>query len=144
MADAFRERLNRLFEVVHPPDRGPYSNQEVAKLLRERGIGTLSHVYLWQLRTGRRDNPTKRHLEALAEFFGVPVAYFFDGETAVKVESELEFVRQLRNSGVQRVASRVAGLSPKMMEQILASIEHIREQEGLHQDTTGESTGEES
>lgn len=123
------ERLNRLFELVHPPDRGPYTNQEVAELLRERGGLTLSHVYLWQLRTGRRSNPTRRYLEALAEFFGVPVAYFFEDATAVKVESELELVRRMRESGVQRVAARVAGLSPQSVDQVLAFIEQIREQE---------------
>ncbi|MFI7243646.1 XRE family transcriptional regulator [Streptomyces qinglanensis] len=130
-ADAFSERLNRLFEMVHPPDRGPYTNQEVAALLRERGGPTLSHVYLWQLRTGRRDNPTRRHLEGLAEFFGVPVAYFFDEDTALRVSEELAFVRRMRESGVQRVAARAAGLSPRSMEQVLATIEHIREREGL-------------
>jgi ESX-1-secreted protein regulator len=140
--DAFAERLNRLFDTVHPPDRGPYTNQEVAKLLRERGGPTLSHVYLWQLRTGRRDNPTRRHLEALAGFFGVPVAYFFDDDTAAKVASELEFVQQLRENKVQRVAARVAGLSPQSMEQILAAIEHIREQEGMGTAVTDESADE--
>ncbi|WP_245694343.1 helix-turn-helix domain-containing protein [Streptomyces abyssalis] len=117
--------------MVHPPDRGPYTNQEVAALLRERGGPTLSHVYLWQLRTGRRDNPTRRHLEGLAEFFGVPVAYFFDEGTALKVSEELEIIRRIRDSGVQRVAARAAGLSPQSVEQVLATIEHIREKEGL-------------
>jgi transcriptional regulator with XRE-family HTH domain len=129
--DAFGERLNRLFEAVHPPDRGPYTNQEVAALLRERGGPTLSHVYLWQLRTGRRDNPTRRHIEGLAQFFGVPVAYFFDDDTAAKVSEELEIIRRMRESGVQRVAARTAGLSPRSVEQVLATIEHIRRQEGL-------------
>ncbi|SBW22900.1 hypothetical protein FDG2_3287 [Candidatus Protofrankia californiensis] len=129
--DEFSKRLNGLFALVHPPDRGPYTNQEVARLLRERGGPALSHVYLWQLRTGQRDNPTRRHLQALAEFFGVPVAYFFDSDTVTKIESELEFVRQLRERGVQRVALRTVGLSPQGINQILAAIEHIREQEGL-------------
>jgi len=136
--DEFRERLNRLFAIVHPPDRGPYTNQEVARLLRERGGPTLSHVYLWQLRTGQRDNPTRRHLQALAEFFGVPVAYFFDSDTVTKIDAELEFVRQLRERGVQRVALRTAGLSPQGIDQLLAAIEHIRGQEGLPSGSVGE------
>ncbi|ARE78758.1 regulator [Streptomyces sp. Sge12] len=132
--EAFRERLDRLFETVHPPGRGPYSNKEVAQLLQERGGPGLSHVYLWQLRTGRRDNPTRRHLEALAEFFGVPVAYFFDDDTAGRIDAELDLVRQLRDSGVKRVATRVAGLSPASMEQILAAVEQLRMKEGLASD----------
>ncbi len=90
---------------------------------------------MWQLRTGRRDNPTRRHLEGLAEFFGVPVAYFFDEDTALRVSEELAFVRRIRESGVQRVAARAAGLSPRSMEQVLATIEHIREREGLDPDS---------
>lgn len=141
-ADAFAERLDKLFEVVHPPGRGPYSNQEVARLLHDRGGPTLSHVYLWQLRTGRRDNPTRRHLEALAEFFGVPIAYFFDDGAAATVQAELEFIQQLRESGVRRVAMRAAGLSPESVQQVLALIEDMREQEALRPDSTGRSEGE--
>ncbi|MFI7102812.1 helix-turn-helix domain-containing protein [Streptomyces sp. NPDC050161] len=140
--DAFGGRLNRLFEEVHPPDRGPYTNQEVARMLVDRGGPTLSHVYLWQLRTGRRDNPTRRHLETLAKFFGVPVSYFFDDDVAAKVEGELGFVRQLRECGVRRVATRVAGLSPQSVEQVLDTIEHIREREGLCPGPAGERTDE--
>ena len=76
------DRLNRLFDTVHPPDRGPYSNAEVAELMEKRGLGKLSGQYLWLLRTGQRDNPTKRHLEALAGFFGVDPAYWFDDAVA--------------------------------------------------------------
>ncbi|MCX4750491.1 XRE family transcriptional regulator [Kitasatospora sp. NBC_01287] len=131
MARTLQERLNALFETVHPPDRGPYSNHEVAALLRERDGASLSHVYLWQLRTGRRDNPTRRHLEALASFFGVPAAYFFDDGTADRVAGELAFVSELRSSGVRRVATRVAGLSPQSLAQVLATVEQLRAQEGL-------------
>lgn len=135
----FGERLNRLFAMVHPPGRGPYTNQEVARLLRERGGPGLSHVYLWQLRTGQRDNPTRRHLQVLADFFGVPVAYFFDAETAAKVGTELELIRELRERGVQRVAFRMVGLSPQGIEEILAVIDRVCEQEGLTAEPAGES-----
>ncbi|MGE7438184.1 MULTISPECIES: helix-turn-helix domain-containing protein [Kitasatospora] len=140
LTGTFEERLNALFETVHPPDRGPYSNHEVADMLRERGSTSVSHVYLWQLRTGRRDNPTRRHLEALATFFGVPVAYFFDDSTADRVTTELALVRRLRESGVQRVAMRVAGLSPQSLDQVLATVEQLRAQEGLTSCAADEET----
>lgn len=70
------EKLNELFRTVHPPDRGAYSNEEVAAEIR-RGGESMSATYLWLLRRGERANPTMRHLQALAGFFGVSPAYFF-------------------------------------------------------------------
>ncbi|MDI3405824.1 helix-turn-helix domain-containing protein [Streptomyces sp. B-S-A6] len=125
-------RLDHLFEVIRPAGRTrPYSNDEVAALLQEQGGPTVSGTYLWQLRTGRRDNPTKRHLEALADFFGVPVAYFFDADVARRVGSDLETLLRLREAGVQSVALRAVGLSPKSMDAVLAMIDRVRELEGL-------------
>lgn len=125
------DRINHLFEVIHPAGRKPYSNDEVAARLAEQGGPTVSGTYLWQLRTGRRDNPTKRHLEALADFFGVPAAYFFDADVARKVDSDLDTLRRLREAGVQNVALRAVGLSPKSMDAVLAMIDRVRELEGL-------------
>ena len=75
-SDARRERLadrlDRLFRTVHPKDRGPYTPAELAETVNEAaGERVISSTYVWQLRTGRRDNPTQRHLSALAAFFGV-------------------------------------------------------------------------
>lgn len=71
-------RIDHLIATVHPAGRGPYSYQEVADGIRAQGGPTISAQYLNQLHRGRRDNPTKQHLEALARYFGVPVGYFFD------------------------------------------------------------------
>ena len=38
------------------------------------GERVISSTYVWQLRTGRRDNPTQKHLSALGAFFGVSPA----------------------------------------------------------------------
>ncbi|MEU0843946.1 helix-turn-helix domain-containing protein [Streptomyces sp. NPDC005962] len=127
-------RINRLFEIVHPADRGPFSNAEVAARLQEAGGETVSGTYLWQLRNGKRDNPTKRHLEALATFFGVPVSYFFDDGAAAQVDQELATIRNMRDAGVERVALRAVGLSGKSMEAVVAMIERVRELEGLPSD----------
>ena len=73
------DRLDHLFQTVHPKDRGPYTGAEVAEAInRAAGESVISATYVWQLRTGRRDNPTYRHLIAISRFFGVSPMYFFD------------------------------------------------------------------
>lgn len=125
-------KLDRLFQTVRPEGgRKEYTAEEVAAALRERGGPTISGSYVWQLRRGVKDNPTKRHLEALADFFGVPAAYFFDdGELAARVDAELRLLASMRDAGVRRVAARVAGLSVEGIEAIIAMIEHVRRLEG--------------
>ncbi|MET7426705.1 XRE family transcriptional regulator [Dactylosporangium sp. NPDC005555] len=127
------EKLDRLFGTVHPPGRGEYSYEEVATAIRERGV-MISHTYIWQLRKGARDNPTKRHLEALAEFFGVNAAYFLDDEAARRIDEQLELLAALRNTGVRTMALRAAGLSGPSLEAIHGMIEHARRIEGLPDD----------
>jgi transcriptional regulator with XRE-family HTH domain len=124
------DRLNRLFGTVHPPGRGPYSNEEVARAIRAEG-GDISRAYLSYLRKGDRDNPTLQHLEALAKFFGVPAAYFFDDGVAAETDAQLEILAALRDGGVRSVALRVAGLSPKGLHAVSAMIEEVRALEGL-------------
>ena len=64
-------KLDRLFQAVRPGGRGEYSYQEVADAIRAERGPTISATYLWQLRKGLRDNPTRNHLAALARFFGL-------------------------------------------------------------------------
>jgi transcriptional regulator with XRE-family HTH domain len=126
-------RLDRLFRTVRPAGRGEYSYEEVATAIRATGV-TISHTYLWQLRKGLRDNPTKRHIEALAHFFGVRPAYFFDDEVAESTDAQLEVLAAMRDSGVRSVALRTAGLSPGSLRAIRGMIEHARQIEGLPAD----------
>lgn len=125
------DKLNHLFATVHPVSRGPYSNDEVAVSIREQGGPTISGTYIWYLRRGERDNPTMKHIEALANFFGVPPAYFFDNAATVKVDEELTLLNALREAGVETLALRVAGLSPKSLDSIVDMVERVRELERL-------------
>ena len=124
------EKIDHLFKTVHPA-RGEYSHEEVAAAIRDRGGPTISATYLWQLRKGMRDNPTMRHLEALAGFFGVPPAYFFDDEAAARIDAELAMLAALRDSNVRQVALRAAGLSEESLGAIAEMIERVRQLEGL-------------
>ncbi|MER8069343.1 helix-turn-helix domain-containing protein [Streptomyces sp. NPDC094034] len=123
--ESFARRLNRLFDVVHPKDRGAYTNAEVAA---DMGV---SAVLVSRWRTGRAADPRRGQMEGLAGFFGVPPAYFVENETAGKITDELEMVRVMRENGVQRVALRAAGLSPESMKTVLTMIHHVRASEGL-------------
>ncbi len=124
-------KLNRLFETIHPASRGEYSPEEVARAISDAGEGSISPAYIYMLRKGQRDNPTKRHLELLAGFFGVTPAYFFDDEAAQRIEEELELLAAFRDGGIRRLAARASGLSPRSLSGILRMIEAAREIEGL-------------
>jgi transcriptional regulator with XRE-family HTH domain len=132
---SFADKLNRLFATVHPASRGtPYSNKEAAAAIREAG-GSISDVYIWQLRTSRRTNPTKEHIEALAGFFGVNPAYFFDEEAARRTIADLQTLDKLRRLNVQQVSLRTVlqhkGLSPESQEIIQQMVDRCLELEGL-------------
>jgi transcriptional regulator with XRE-family HTH domain len=124
-------KLDRLFRTVRSPKGGEFSYEEVASAIRDRGV-TISHTYIWQLRKGVRDNPTKRHLEALAEFFGVSAAYFLDGDAAQRIDEQLELLAALRDNAVRQVALRAVGLSRPSLDAIHGMIEHARQIEGLN------------
>ncbi|MFD9688831.1 XRE family transcriptional regulator [Kitasatospora sp. NPDC001309] len=118
-------RIEALFHTVRRPDREQYTNEEVARACREATGESFSTTYLWQLRTGRRDNPTKRHLEALAQFFQVPPAYFFDEQQGAEIAKELALLGALRDAGVRSLALRAVGLSPEGLDTVSELVDVI-------------------
>ena len=128
-ASTLAEKINRLFQIVRRPNQDPYSNEEVAAACRESTGESFSATYLWQLRTERRTNPTKRHLEALAGFFQVPPAYFFDDTQSTKIAKELELLGALRDVGVRNVALRAVNLSAEGLGTISDMIDVIAQRE---------------
>jgi transcriptional regulator with XRE-family HTH domain len=125
------DKLDRLFKTVRPRDGGEFTFEEVAEGIRRRGGPTVSATYVWQLRKGLRDNPTKKHLEALADFFGVAPSYFFDDGAADRIDRELQLLAALRDAGVRRLALRARGLSPESLTTIAGMIERVRQLEGV-------------
>lgn len=126
-------KLDRLFRTVHPRGREEYSYRDVARAIEERGGPTISHSYLQALRTGQKDNPTKRHLEAIADFFGVSPAYFFDDEHASRIEAQLELLEAMRDAGIRHIALRAKELSPGAIDMIKELVERTRLIEGIEQ-----------
>ena len=138
-AATLAEKVDRLFRTIHPRDRGEYSFEEVAEGLRARGGPTVSATYLWQLRKGLRDNPTKKHLEALADFFGGSPAYFFDDEAAQRIDAELDVLAALRDAPVRQIALRAVGLSAESLATIADMVERVRQLERVPEPGDGSS-----
>lgn len=123
-------RIDHLLSTVHPKNRGPYTYEEVAEGIRAQGGPTISAQYLNQLHRGRRDNPTKQHLEALAKFFGVPVAYFFDDTQTALIDEEIALLSVIRDQEVKDLALRTLELSPEARRSVAAIIEELGRFEG--------------
>ncbi|GAA1466300.1 helix-turn-helix transcriptional regulator [Nocardiopsis exhalans] len=127
--EAKPERLRYLFRTVHSPEGAPYTAREVAKGLRRAGlaISTEEVEGLSQVWPEASDGLDK----ALAEFFGVPTAYFTDAKVAQEVEKELALLAAMRDSGVKHLALRAAGLSARSLESIAQMVESARALEGM-------------
>jgi transcriptional regulator with XRE-family HTH domain len=117
-AFSIAEKLDRLFQQIRSPGQAEFSYMAVAEAIRAQQGISISHTYIWQLRTGRRNNPTVQHLTALALFFGVPVAYFLDDAEARKINDQLELLRTLRDAHVTEIALRAADVSESSREAI--------------------------
>ncbi len=124
-------RLDHLFKTVpQPGGRGLWSNEQASVELARHGT-PMSAAYLSQLRNGKRDNPSARHLNALAALFAVPISYFFDAETAEKINNDLKLLSAIRDSDVQAIALRAHGLSREGLASVKGIIDHIRKVEQL-------------
>ena len=126
------DKLDHLFRTHGPGGQAEYTYREVAAGIRARGgPRKMSASYLWLLRTGVRDNPSRKHLEAIAGFFAVPVSYFFDDALAAEMDADLQLVRALRTVPVRDLALRAAELSPEGLDEVVHIVEHVRRLEGL-------------
>lgn len=144
--DTFARRLDYLFRTVHPRGQRPYSYDHVAETItRDQGID-ISGNYIWMLRSGRRDNPTLRHLEGLARFFGVTPAFLSDAEEAERVRGQLDKLSDLADSGVQHVALRGSSVDENTLDVIHSLLDRARDlTDGLRGDSgvkSGEDTTE--
>jgi ESX-1-secreted protein regulator len=131
------DKLNYLFAHHTALDGQEYSNEHVAAAICARGEATISQSYIWQLRKSKKDNPTYKHLQAVAGFFGVPVSYFFDDAVTDRVNQQLESLRaeQVRlrelagSHDVQLMAMRAGELSPHRRRLVMELLDVVYREE---------------
>jgi transcriptional regulator with XRE-family HTH domain len=99
-ARTLADKLDRLFRTAYPKGRGPYSYEEAAEAIAQATGEKISANTLWRYRTGKHDNPTMRTIEALAKFFRVPPAYFFDDEVSDRIGEQVEALALIRDGNL--------------------------------------------
>src|ERR1700684_559662 len=111
------DKPNWLIDRAHPADRGPYTNTEVADLIKKTTGEEISYTQIWKLRNGQAQNPQMRLIEAMAKTFGVPAAFFFpefDEKQAGLLQEQVELLAMIRDARVDTAQLRaILGLSPE-------------------------------
>lgn len=120
----FAQRLAHLIATVHPADRGPYSYREIEAGIADQP-GAMTATFINQLVKGKQKHPRMHHIEALAGFFGVPSAYFFDDETAGRVDAEIAGVIAWRDQEAAELAQRISALPPAHRNAVSTMVEHL-------------------
>ncbi|WP_436501817.1 helix-turn-helix domain-containing protein [Actinokineospora sp. HUAS TT18] len=102
------QRLQKLRETVRPSPTQRYSYAAIAAGCQEflQDPYPPSREYISSLFNGKADNPTRRMLEALADFFDISPAYFFDDAASLAIQQDLELYAVLAERGIGRVQLR--------------------------------------
>ncbi|WP_433657867.1 helix-turn-helix domain-containing protein [Nocardia sp. CA-128927] len=137
------QRLTELIAARYPDRRERPGYGRLASEICEATGGAISGTYLWQLATGKKRNPTLEQLDVLAEFFDVPIEYFYNDAVAADVRErvsqsarsepaadteteESALLRQkLAEQDVQMIAMRAGSMSPALRQQLLKMMESL-------------------
>ncbi len=128
-------KLNKLFATHPRPGGGEWSNEHVVARIKAEFGKTFSNSYLWQLRNGAKDNPTLRHLQGLAWFFGVSLDYFNHDDVADRIDAKIAADNAERLQGststadpdVQLLAMRAGEMSPARRRQAFDMVAMVYE-----------------
>ena len=137
------DKVNWLISTARPADRGPYSNAEVAALIREATGEPVTGTAISKLRSGQAANPHQRLIGAIAQFFGVPPDFFFDDydddDQASLIQEQVEMLAIIRAADITPAKLRVLlGLSPEARQLILDFVTVAARDEARHRDAPGE------
>ncbi|OLM28674.1 ESX-1 secreted protein regulator EspR [Pseudonocardia sp. Ae717_Ps2] len=119
------DRLNRLVATVHPPERGPYTDEEVVDGIRSVGGPSLSAQYFNHLRHGRRDNPTKAAVEGIARFFRVPVGYLFADEFSETDDADRHILTVVRRANLEDLVELLGELPRETKDSVVRIVEDL-------------------
>ena len=135
-------KVDWLISTAHPAGRGPYSDAEVAALIREATGEPVTATAITKLRSGQATNPRQRLIAALAQFFEVPPDFFFDdydGDQASLTPEQAELLALLRSARITSAEFRVLlRLSPHARQLLAGFVTAAAGDQARHHDGPAE------
>ena len=124
-------RLDRLFRTARP-DGKSWTNDQVAEELKRRNPELrVSGGYLSALRNGGKSHPSIELQQALADFFGVPIAYLTSPSVDADEAQQAAATALVDQVGVRAIALRAIGVQEDSLATIVAVLDNIRALQGL-------------
>jgi transcriptional regulator with XRE-family HTH domain len=120
------QKVDWLFDLCRTPQGRHYTYGHVQRATNNR----ITASYVWKLRTGAMANPGLNALEALADFFDVPLCYFAEGgeylEGSIRLAHGLPDGNLARQDALHRLAEHADDLSDSALGAMLAMMDYLR------------------
>ncbi len=124
------QRLDLLFEMAKEKAGRKLAAGTVADGINAAaGEKVIDQTYIWQLRTGRKDNPSYNVLAQLSRYFGVSPMFFFPEDLGQAVGPNLQAA--LSDERIRDLVMVATGLSDQSVDALTAMTKHVRALEGL-------------
>lgn len=97
------EKLTFLLDRIRRDDGRRYTHAQVAHAVAAATGKPCDRAYISSLCSGAKDNPTMAVLKALAAFFDVSPAFFFDDEHSNRIAEQIELAVALQDGGTREL-----------------------------------------
>lgn len=111
-------RLDWLFKNILHPDGREYKYTEVQDATEKIGRKVTSS-YIGKLRRGEQTNPAWDVVSILAQFFGVPITFFFQEKIDEAELERFKIAATIQDENVQEIALYAGRLSTERKQAIL-------------------------
>ena len=136
MNKTLAQKVDWLFDLRRTPQGRQFTYGQVQRQSGNR----ITASYVWKLRTGAMSNPGLSALEALADFFQVPLDYFSEGgeylEESVRLTAMMREDGTSRQSTLQMLNTQAESLSDHALQVVLEMAEYLRTHQLRGEETT--------
>lgn len=127
--DAFRTRLEHLFETIPGPDGGRLSVRELCASAARNGH-SVSVPYVYQLLQGKKRNPSLSAVNAIAAGFGIDPSYFLDDRAAADIDRQMRLLRLMGDARFKNLWFRLGSMSDADLDKIVEYVDQVQELSG--------------